>query len=404
MSVKLRYRIFPIVAILLMFSCTDKVPMINLGIDSEYYVNRMTKLPLESAFTGSEYRWTLHKADGNDSILSRERSMIFLEAEEGEYSLSFDIIDDNTPYHHDFKVNVMHEEIEYSPYISKVLEYKPAPGQFVNEMPKYEDGDTYEKILQKAEESISGTNSTLISLGAYGGYVTFVFDHTVINKPGYDFLVVGNSFYELNEPDKKGGSAEPGIVYVSYDANCNGIADDEWYELAGSEYYKSETIHGYSLVYTRPDESKKPEPDKTGVITDQTYIQWVDNQGETGYVAKNRFHAQDYYPKWVKEDELHFSGSKLANNGVDKSGIGRYFVLYAYPWGYVDNHPNEYEELNSFDISWAVDKDGNPVKLPGIDFVRVMTGVNQYCGWIGETSTELSGARDLHIKISDFNF
>ena len=40
-----------------------------------------------------------------------------------------------------------------------------------------------------------------------------------------------------------------------------------------------------------------------------------------------------------------------------------------------------------------------PVALPGIDFVRVQTGINQYCGWIGETSTELSKAVDLHIPI-----
>jgi len=57
----------------------------------------------------------------------------------------------------------------------------------------------------------------------------------------------------------------------------------------------------------------------------------------------------------------------------------------------------EYADLNSFDISWAVDVAGNPVELPGVDFIRVFTGVNQYCGWLGETSTELSRAQDLHI-------
>ena len=72
-------------------------------------------------------------------------------------------------------------------------------------------------------------------------------------------------------------------------------------------------------------------------------------------------------------------------------------MLYSYDWGYVDNHPNDYADLNSFDISWAVDSQGNPVHLPAIDFVRVYTGVNQYCGWLGETSTELCRARDLHI-------
>ena len=79
------------------------------------------------------------------------------------------------------------------------------------------------------------------------------------------------------------------------------------------------------------------------------------------------------------------------------SGVGAYYILYSLPWGYVDNHPNEYEDLNSFDIGWAVDADGNPVCLPGVDFIRVYTGMNQYCGWLGETSTELSCAQDLHI-------
>ena len=54
--------------------------------------------------------------------------------------------------------------------------------------------------------------------------------------------------------------------------------------------------------------------------------------------------------------------------------------------------------LNSFDIGWAVDRQGNRVSLPGADFIRVYTGVNQYCGWVGETSTEISRAQDLHIQ------
>ena len=117
-------------------------------------------------------------------------------------------------------------------------------------------------------------------------------------------------------------------------------------------------------------------------------------------MAKNLFHNQDYYPKWTGADKLEFTGSCLPPNAVDVSGMGTYYVLYCYEWGYVDNHPNDYAELNSFDISWAVDRDGNPVALPGADFVRVYTGVNQYCGWIGETSTELCRAQDLHIDLS----
>lgn len=377
----------------LLTGCTADIPMVNLGIDDAYFIPRMSKLPLVAALTGDQYRWTV-----NGEVVSETNSYIFIAAEEGVYDMTFDIIDPDTPYHFDFKVTVMHEDVEYSPYITRVYEYCPAPGQFVNEMPKYEEGDTYADILQKAEESISGTNDVLVSLGGYGGYITFGFDHSVMNVPGEkDFRIWGNAFYELTNPDSRGGSAEPGIVMVSYDENCNGLPDDPWYELAGSEYYKPSTRHAYGITYHRPDPARPVESDETGFLDDVYYIAWDDTDGTHGYLAKNIYHDQDYFPKWVTGDELSFTGTLLPQNAIDESGEGRYYVLYSYDWGYVDNHPNDYADLNSFDISWAVDSQGNPVHLPAIDFVRVYTGVNQYCGWLGETSTELCRARDLHI-------
>ncbi len=378
-----------------LYGCSDEIPMVNLGIDDVYYIPRMQKLDLHPALTGEKYEWYV---DGE--LVSKSKDYIFLEYKEGTYNLELKILDPNTPYDFSFTINVLHEEVEYSPYISKVYEYCPAPGQFINEMPRYEEGDTYETILQKAEESISGTNDIMISLGGYGGYVTFGFDHTVINIPGEkDFRIWGNAFYELLNPDQRGGSAEPGIVMVSYDTNCNGLPDDEWYELAGSEYYKAETRHNYTITYRRPDPDRIPEEDDSGFLDDINYIPWSDSDGASGHMAKNTFHNQSYYPLWIKADNISFTGTRLAPNGIDLSGTGRYYVLYAYDWGYVDNHPNEYDELNSFDISWAVDSEGNKVHLPGVDFVRVYTGLNQYCGWLGETSTELSRAQDLHIAL-----
>lgn len=384
-----------IIPLLMLGGCSSEIPTVSLGIDDTYYIPRMTKLPLRPALTGREYLWTV-----NGRVVSRDRDYIFISSEEGTYHVELKIIDPDTPYDYSFTVNVLHEEIEYSPYITRVYEYCPAPGQFVNEMPRYEDGDTYADILQKTEESISGTNDIMITLGGYGGYVTFGFDHTVMNIPGEkDFRIWGNCFYELLQPDKKGGSAEPGIVMVSYDVNCNGLPDDPWYELAGSEYHSPMTRHSYELTYNRPDPDREIVADEDNSLDDIYYIRWTDNAGGSGYMAKNIFHNQDYYPKWVKDDAMTFRGSLLAPNAEDISGYGAYYVLYSYPWGYVDNHPNEYADLNSFDISWAVDADGNPVSLPGADFIRVYTGLNQYCGWIGETSTELSRAQDLHITL-----
>ena len=236
-----------------------------------------------------------------------------------------------------------------SPYISRVWDYCPAPGQFVNTMPAYEEGDDTDDMRIKAEEAIADNNQELISLGGWGGFIVFGFDHMVVNRPdANDLLVLGNAFE---------GSSEPGIVMVSYDANGNGRPDDEWYELAGSEYTNPQTIHDYSVTYRRQE-------------------------------------AGDEYPKWIEEDEMVFTGSRLPDNWEDKSGQGTYYVLSAYPFGYVDNHPNTSEQAQ-LDISRAVDSNGNSVSLPGIHFVKVYTALHQRCGWLGETSTEVMGAEDL---------
>jgi hypothetical protein len=388
------------IVLVLFVSCQHDVEDVSLGLENYYYLPRMRKLLLQPAYTGNTYTWTMKTLSGVDSLLSTDKNYMFLTEKEGTYKLTFHIEDGERGFTHSFTITVLHEDVEYSPYTAKVYEFCPAPGQFVNSMPLYENGDNTETMKQKAEDDL--VNDVMISLGAYGGYVTFAFDHTVVNVPGEkDIYIKGNSFYSdiAEYKNKKGGSAEPGIVMVAYDRNMNGIPDDdEWYELAGSEYHKSTTIKNYSITYKRPDSGKKPVPDVSGTITDKQYLPWTDNQGKTGYIEKNSFHTQNYYPLWLSSDSLTFRGTLLPPNGVDESGFGTYYVLFAYDWGYADNHPNSYVDLNSFDIDWAVDSLGNHVHLPGADFIRVYTGVNQTCGWIGETSTEVARAQDLHIE------
>jgi hypothetical protein len=369
--------------------------MVNLGIDESYAIERMRTLILHPEFPGESYAWYL--TSSSDSLIATTRDLIFCASDTGTYEIQLRIHDKQNPVSHSFKVVVWEEQVAYSPYISHVLEYNPAPGQFVNTMPMYELGDTYETMRRKAEESISGTNNTLISLGAWGGYVTFAFDHSVVNKPDeLDFFIEGNAF--LSSATQKGGSSEPGIVMVSIDVNQNGQPDDLFYELAGSEYHNPKTLHHYSLTYHRTPADHVPEFEKKSPITDSTYILWTDNQGAEGYVKKNSFHTQDYFPIWLKDSTLTFHGSCLPDNAYDASGNGTYWVQNFYGQGYADCNPNDSVHLNSFDISWAVTEDGEPISLPCADFVRVYTGVSHECGWIGETSTEISHARDLHIE------
>lgn len=282
-----------------------------------------------------------------------------------------------------------------SPYISKVYEYVPAPGQFVNEMPEYEEGDDAAAMARKAgDELIGGRTPGLITLGAYGGYVVFGFDHPVVNVHGrYDFQVYGNA---MPSPSH---SAEPGVVSVSVDVNGNGLPDDPWYELAGSAYHLPTTCHQASVRYTRPaaDHVAQPDPSNKS-ITDMEYIAWSltdepDRAATEGWLHKVSFHKQDYWPQWLGET-LEFAGTRLADNGSDINGDGKQWETTPLHWGYADNLANA--EYKGFSIDWAVDADGTPVVLEEIDFVRVHTGVLQNLGWLGESSTEVCGAEDLH--------
>ncbi len=378
-----------------LWSCSQDPPLISLGLDDTYSIPRMKPYRLQPAYTGQSYRWTLKTGLGTDSLLSTDHSYTFLQAREGTYHLTFEIIDPENPCVHELRFEVLHEEVEYSPYLARVYEYRPAPGQFVNKLPPYEKGDTEADMCKKAKEYLSETTRQEVSLGGYGGYITFGFDHTVVNVPGEkDFMIFGNAIYEKIGDVVTGSSSEPGIVQVAFDRNGNGIPDpEEWYELAGSEHGKPSTLCNYEITYYRPDPDKPLVPG-AGVI-DAEYISWTDNQGGAGFITRNGTHLQDYYPQWLTEDQLVFSGTLLPPNGVYQPGG---FILYPYEWGYADNHPNSKQGLISFDIDWAVDQEGNPVHLPGVDFIRVYTGLNQSLGMLGETSTEITGAQDLHVK------
>lgn len=376
-------------------SCEQpEIPMVGLGIDDTYTIERMRTLILHPEYEGEHYAWRM-----GDEVISTERDLVFCQAEAGTYNLQLEINNPTPSYTilHNTTIVVFDEEVAYSPYISKVLEYNPAPGQFINTMPEYEEGDTYQTMLRKAEDAIAGTNRSLISLGSWGGYVTFAFDHSVVNAPNLpDFTVEGNAFYSSS--GNMSGSSEPGIVMISIDVNQNGLPDDPFYELAGSEHTHSATIHQYSLTYHRTPATHTPQPDIKNSLTDTTYILWHNNQGEQGYMHKNTFHTQDYYPLWFTDSTLTFYGTRLPDNAMDKSGKGNMWVQTAYDYGYADSHPNDSISRCSFDIDWAVTAEGEPVNLPCADFVRVYTGVHQQCGWIGEISTEISHARDLNIE------
>ncbi|BEG98282.1 PKD domain-containing protein [Bacteroides sedimenti] len=261
-------------------------------------------------------------------------------------------------------------------YITKVLEYVPAPGQFVNVLPAYTSGDNAATMCAKCLDYFN--QDYTVSLGAFGGYITVGFDHTIANKEGeYDIKVLGNAF---------DGSAEPGIVLVSADTNKDGLPNDTWYELKGSEYDNPNTIHNYQITYYKPANA-----------TDK--VRWTDNKTGEGYVLRNTFHTQAYYPQWINAETMTYQGSRLQNNGTFDSNLNKW-VMASYEYGYADNQPNISDGCK-LKLDWAVDANGNSVKVKGVDFIRIYTAVNQAIeNGVGEISTEISGVEDLHPELT----
>jgi hypothetical protein len=128
----------------------------------------------------------------------------------------------------------------------------------------------YKCYFQSMPNSGSGssisTGSTDVgagqSLGAFGGYQVWGFDHSIDNIPGqYSLTIKGNAF---------GNWHEPGIVWVMQGENGNGRPDDTWYELAGNldgtPFHKQQ----YAVCYNNGNT-------------------WADNTGDSGSFPRVRY-------------------------------------------------------------------------------------------------------------------
>ena len=335
---------------------------------------------------GVTYTWVL---DGQEQGSNSNRAhFLFNSTEIGQHTLEVKAttyINEPIEVSHTFTIEVIKEGLHRrvrtaasASVFSEVVEYMPAPGQFIGDMKT--GGFTGEELTSEdarayAEGRLRQNN--WVSLGAFGGYIVVGFDHSVENISGADIAITGNSFE---------GSSEPGVVWVMQDENGNGLADDTWYELRGSETGKGATYQDYEVTYYRPTASGMP-------------VGWTDNKGGSGtidYLAS--FHNQpSYYPTWITTDSYTLRGTRLEARNYDRSGNGSMWVQPAYDWGYVDNASERdcSEGINSLDIDNAIDVLGKPIELEYIDFVKIQSAVQAKSGWLGELSTEVCNVVEI---------
>ena len=362
-------------------------------LDGEIYMADEYNVPLGRTlhldatlwhYVAPSYLWQCGAVQSTDPIFR------FTPSAEGEYSVMLTITDsDGYSLTRTLKIVCNPAEGRFrrdatansSATATKVYAYRPAAGQFINEPQSGFAGEqTADAAVAYAEKRLA--EEKYISLGGWGGYLVVGFDHSVVNSGSeYDFSISGN----MHE-----GSSEAGIVWVMQDSNGNGLPDDVWYELRGSEYDTPNYSRGYAITYYRPAAAGMG-------------VQWRDNRGATGVIRRNATHTQEYYyPAW-EESSFTLYGSRLeANTEVDATTGNQ--VNKAYAWGYADNQGSDSdagttgEAVKSyFKISSAVAVDGSAADLHYIDFVKVQSAINHTAGALGEISTEVLRFEDENM-------
>jgi hypothetical protein len=369
-----------------------KEAVISLKLATDFTVSRYNVVAIDPEVTIensnnaiAQYKWTVKvtNTDGTvkDSVIGDTKALQFIASKAASYTVDLTVTLGKLVKQANTKVIVSETGKNYTSRALSLIDYLPAPS-YNNDNLVF--GTKAEVMAQIQSDLIEGND---IGLGTFGGFIVTKFDHTVINTYGKrDFTILMN---------ENSGSLKfsPVSVYVAYDANKNGIADEnEWYEIAGSEHHKSTTVKNYEVTYN------KPNPDKPAVAGtkdwqfDKEYLKWTDNKNTSNFITKTKkWRRYNYYPQWLGESYT-LKGTKIYLPVKDVSdGEGTTYNVGTFDWGYGGIKDP------SIDISWAVDNSGKKVHLPGIDFVKVYVPTYAEVGASDLVTSHFKQAEDLNF-------
>ena len=332
--------------------------------NNDFTIPKLKVLDIKPNISGPErndyeYEWAI-----GDSIISNERDLEFISlAYDTTYTVSLTAKAGKQTATATCKVKVENKEYNADP--NTLFDYRPAPGcnwaeisidQMMDEpihlLASYDDFlQTYTKRLREKNPELD----LFLDISEWGSYAVFGFDHSVINIPDKDDVLVdmGNPRYSFLIS-----------VYVAQDKNRNGKPDDEWYEIKNTDY-GNETVQDYERTYTLLEASVEPAGDDE-VHTKYKY-KWEDNQTEgekgNGEFIRDEIHSNN----WSYEI---YPGYFLNKGKIEHyDGWGETFTLKGKFFS--KRNPAPYGYSREHNVKNAVNGKGEPANLRYFDFIKI---------------------------------
>lgn len=353
---------------------------INIPVGTDL---KITPYIIENANNG-KWSWSIN----GEKTENDKEFLIFRGDEEGDVKVQASLIGDsiketkNIIIHVCPKAGTFKRTQKGERDVNRIYEYMPAPGHQVNgfiltnkDRLSFPADCTHEAACDSV--LLFFKRGWSISLGGCGGYVIAGFDHSIIRKESGNELSIKGNPYDYQ--------SEPGIIWVSQDVNGDGIPNDIWYELAGSEYATENHIQEYAITYYHPSRA-------------HSATVWKDNKDRDGYVPyMSYWNKEDFYwVPWIARTEHTYYGTALKSRHTYIDGIS---LIPAYDWGYADNLGSDYNTsagTGHYSISNARTWNGKEADLEFIDFVRIQTAQTGWTPNLGEISTEV-----YHIRSNE---
>jgi hypothetical protein len=287
-----------------------------------------------------------------------------------------------------------------SPFATEVLDYTPAPGQFINN-PQYNDPS---RALgpPAGGGTLAASNAKVVSLGGFGGSITLGFATTVTDDPltplGLDAILYGNAFWTGGDPTRR--FAEAGTIEISLDVNGNGLPDDPWYLIPGSSLPPTPGDVAASQTWDNDPNTPLPPANIAWYPDPAVYPDVPESYTTTGYLLPPPFQTIPLVNP-TTDAEAFFGFADLSPTlllgDIDADNIIE--QPDALPEQFYTRPDNPFlvgispgsGGGDAFDIAWAVHPaTGEPANLPGFDFIRISSGASALGPLFGELSTEVS--------------